>query len=144
VTAGPAVYGPGNPASTSLVWVDREGKIESFGKQQDVYREVSISPDGTKAVVRHSLDLLMHDLQRGTRSPLTSGGGNILPMWNPDSLRIVFASNRGGDWDLYSQPADGSQPAEALLKRPYDQFPHSFLSDGILAGSGRRIAPRRR
>jgi Tol biopolymer transport system component len=130
---GTAVYVPGNPARTSLVWVDREGKIESLGKQQQVYREVSLSPDGTKAVVRHGLDLWMHDLQRGTRSPLTSASTNsLLPLWSRDGLRIVFASNRGGDWDIYSQPADGSQPAEPLLKRPYDQFPYSALSDGSI------------
>ena len=130
--AGTAVYAPGNPARTWLVWVDREGKIESLGKQQEVHREVSISSDGAKAVVRHGLDLWMHDLQRGTRGPLTSGRANILPLWSRDGLRIVFASNRGGDWDLYSQPADGSQPAEPLLKRPYDQFPYSALPDGAI------------
>jgi eukaryotic-like serine/threonine-protein kinase len=128
-----AVYAPGNPAKTSLAWVDREGKIESLGKDQDVYREASLSPDGAKAVVRHGLDLWIHDLQRGTRSRLTSGNAaNILPLWSRDGTRIIFASNRGGDWDIYSQPADGSQLAEALLKRPYDQFPESILPDGTL------------
>jgi serine/threonine protein kinase len=38
----------------------------------------------------------------------------------------------GGDWDIYSQPADGSRPAEALLKRPYDQTPLSISADGTL------------
>jgi Tol biopolymer transport system component len=131
--AGTAVYAPGNPDRTSLVWVDREGKIELLGKEQDVYREVSISPDGTKAVVRHGLNLWIHDLQHGTRSPLTSGNAsNYLPLWSRDGLRIVFASNRGGDWDLYSQPADGSRAAEVLLKRPYDQFTASLLTDGTV------------
>ena len=130
---GTAVYATGNPAKTSLVWVDREGKIESLGKDQDVYREASLSPDGTKAVVRHGLDLWIHDLQRGTRSPLTSGNAsNMSPLWSRDGTRIIFASNRGGDWDIYSQPADGSRPAEVLLKRPYDQFPLSILADGTL------------
>ena len=130
---GTAVYAPGNPAKASLVWVDREGKIESLGKEQDIYREVSISPDGAKAVVRDGLDLWIHDLQRGTRSPLTSGNAsNLRPLWSRDGRRIVFASNRGGDWDIYSQPADGSRPAEALLKRPYDQYPYSILPDGSL------------
>jgi Tol biopolymer transport system component len=132
-TTGTAVYATGNPARTSLVWVDREGKIEPVIKDQALYREVSLSPDGLKAVVRYELDLWMHDLQRGTRIRLTSGtGGNILPIWSSDGARILFSSNRGGDWDIYSQPADASGPAEVLLKRPYDQFPYSMLPDGTL------------
>jgi len=127
---GTAVFAPGNPAKTSLVWVDREGKIEALGKDQDVYREASLSPDGTKAAVRHGFDLWIHDLQRGTRSPLTSGNANnLLQLWSLDSKRIIFASNRGGDWDIYTQPADGSRPAEVLLKRPYDQYPLSIIAD---------------
>jgi Tol biopolymer transport system component len=130
---GTAVYATGNPARTSLVWADREGKIEPLVKDQDLYREVSQSPDGLKAVVRHGLDLWMHDLERGTRIRLTSGtGSNFLPVWSGDGARIVFASNRGGNWDIYSQSADGSGPAEVLLKRPYDQFPYSMLPDGTL------------
>jgi eukaryotic-like serine/threonine-protein kinase len=130
---GTAVYAPGNPAKTSLVWVDREGKTESLGKDEDVYREANLSPDGTKAVVRHGFQLWIHDLQRGTRSRLTSGNANnLLPIWSRDGARIIFASNRGGDWDIYSQSADGSRPAEALLKRPYNQYPLSILADGTV------------
>jgi serine/threonine-protein kinase len=128
-----AVYAPGNPTRASLVWIDRDGKVEPVGKEQDEYREAVLSPDGTRAVVRHHADLWIHDLARGTRSRLTTGDGtNILPLWTHDGTRIVFASNRGGDWDIYAQPADGSRPAEALLKRPRDQFPLSMLADGTV------------
>jgi Tol biopolymer transport system component len=128
-----AVYVSGNPAKTSLVWVGREGKIESLGKDQDLYREVSLSPDGSKAVVRQFVNLWIHDLRRGTRSPLTSGNSsNFRPVWSPDGTRIIFGSSRGGDWDIYSQPADGSRPAEVLLKRPYDQLPLSISAEGTL------------
>ena len=140
-SGGTAVYASGNPAKTSLVWVSRDGKIESSGRKQDVYREVRISPDGTKAVVRVGLNLWIHDLQRGTSSPLTSGNdSNILPVWSRDGRRILFASNRGGDWDIYSQPADGSRAAEVLLERPSDQFPYSFAADGTLLFT--EIGPR--
>jgi eukaryotic-like serine/threonine-protein kinase len=140
--AGTAVYALGNPAKTSLVWVGRDGKIESSGRKQDLYREVEISPDGTKAVVRVGLNLWVYDLQRGTSTPLTSGtDSNILPVWSGDGRRVVFASNRGGDWDIYSQPADGSDTAEVWLKRPADQFPYSFAPDGTLLFA--EIGPKR-
>jgi hypothetical protein len=71
---GTAVHAPGNPASASLVWVDREGQNVSLGQEQNAYREMRISPDGTKAVVRHGVDLWIHDLQRGTRRRLTACG----------------------------------------------------------------------
>ncbi len=58
----------------------------------------------------------------------------MLPLWSRDGARIIFSSNRGGDWDIYTQPADGSRPAEALLKRPFDQFPESVLADGTPDG----------
>ena len=127
------VYVPGNPAKTSLVWVDREGKTELVGKDQNVYRETQVSPNGTKAVVRRGWELWIHDFERGTQSRLTPPDTqNLLPVWTHDGARILFASNRGGDWDIYSQPADGSQPARALLKRPGQQYPSSLLADGTL------------
>jgi eukaryotic-like serine/threonine-protein kinase len=130
---GTAVYVAGNPAKSSLVWVDRDGRIDALPAGQDLYREVALSPDGTKAVVRQGNTLWLHDLLRGTRSPLTPGSAsNFLPSWSPDGSRVIFASNRGGSWDIYSQLADGSQPADVVLQRPYDQFPYAMLADGTV------------
>ncbi len=130
---GTAVYAPGNPAKSSLVWVDQEGATESLGGDQGLYREVTLSPDGTKAAVRQGPHIWIHDLQRGTRSPLTTQNShNFSSLWSADGQRVLFGSNRGGSWDIYSRPADGSRPAEALLSRPYDQFPTSVLVDGTV------------
>jgi Tol biopolymer transport system component len=131
---GTAVYAAGNPAKCSLTWVDHEGKTESLRQEQDVYREVRLSPDGSKAIVRHNLELWVHDLQRGVRHRLTPplGSSNLFPVWSRDGASVIFASNRGGNWDIYTQPADGSKSAEVLLKRPYDQFPLSMAADGTL------------
>ncbi|HBY62604.1 MAG TPA: hypothetical protein DEH78_22510 [Solibacterales bacterium] len=127
------VYVRGNPARTSLAWADREGNIEPLADDQDAYRELRLSPDGTKAVVRHGLDFWIHDLVRGTRNPLTVGfASNTHALWSRDGKQIVFGSNRGGNWDIYSQPADLSRPAELLFKKPYDQFPHSISPDGTI------------
>jgi len=131
---GTAVYASGNPAKTSLVWVDRQGKVTPAGKNQSVYREVSLSPDGGRAIVREGPELWIHDLHRGTRSRLTAAEdiSNIMPLWSADGTHVMFASSRGGDWDIFSQLADGSRPAEVILKRPSDQFPLSLSDDGTL------------
>jgi Tol biopolymer transport system component len=63
----------------------------------------------------------IYDLKRSrVRTWIILGGNergdNHNPVWSRDGNRIFFASNRGGDWDIYSQPADGSQSPEVLLK----------------------------
>ena len=130
---GTAVYAPANPTKMSVAWVGRDGAVERTSAEQGLYREVTLSPDGTRAVVRHGVDIWIHDLQRATRSRLVQGAGavsNMFPLWSRDGARIVFASNQGGNWDLYAQPADGSQPAQRLLDRPGDQFSFSVGTDG--------------
>jgi serine/threonine protein kinase/Tol biopolymer transport system component len=134
---GTAVYAQGNPTKTSLVWVGRDGKAELFAKEQALYSAVALAPDGSRALVGQGSDIWAYDLQRpGTRSRITlqgkAGGVNDDPIWSRDGKRIYFASNRGGNWDIYSQPADGSLLPEVLLKRPYDQFPYSVAPDGTL------------
>ena len=54
------------------------------------------------------------------------------PSWSREGTHVIFASNRGGDWDIYRQPADGSTPAERLLQRRFDQFPVSVAADGTI------------
>jgi len=131
---GTIVYAPGNPGKMSLVWVDREGKAQPASSGQGQYRDVALSPDGSKALVNHGPELWMHDFQRGTQSRLTFPGSFATsPAWSPDGNTILFASDSGGDFDIYSQPADGSRPPEPLLKRPYNQFPTSVGRDGTVA-----------
>lgn len=49
----------------------------------------------------------------GATSPLTSGNdSNILPVWSRDGRRILFASNRGGDWDTGLQLSDEDHPPD--------------------------------
>jgi len=131
---GTVVYAPGNPGKRSIVRVNRDGKVEPAEKTQAIYAEVALSPDGSKVIARQAGQLWVHDLNRGTATPLTlsNSGSNFQPRWSRDGKTILFASNREGNWDIYSQPADGSRPAEVLLKKPYDQFPLSVAPNGTL------------
>jgi Tol biopolymer transport system component len=131
---GTAVYAAASPSKTSLAFVDHEGKAEPLDAGQDMYREVRLSADGSRAVVRHQRELWIHDLRRQTRSRLAApaGSSNLWPSWSREGTHVIFASNRGGDWDIYSQPADGSTPAERVLQRRFDQFPVSVAADGTI------------
>jgi len=138
---GTAVYVPGSVAKRSLVWVDRTGRIEPASREQCAFWQAALSPDGTRALAMCGADLWLYDFSTGGRRRITFNGDNgalvSSPMWSHDGARIFFASNEGGDIDIYSQPADGSQPAEVFLKRADQQFPTSMAPDGtLLFGEG--------
>jgi len=133
---GTAAYAMGNPGKRSLVWVDLEGGMQSVSEQQTQFSGVTIAPDGSRAAIKQGYDLWVYDFQRGTQIRLTFHGNtqesSSSQVWSRDGKRVIFASNGGGNWDIYSQPADGSRPAELLLRRQFDQFPASMAPDGSL------------
>jgi Tol biopolymer transport system component len=86
------------------------------------------------AVVEQSDDSLwVVELRRGIRRRVTQDDerNSAYPVWSRDGSRIIFASNRGGDWDLYAAPASGG-PAKRLLARKGLQLPASSAPDGTL------------
>jgi Tol biopolymer transport system component len=54
---------------------------------------------------------------------------NIMPVWSPDAIRIVFASHREGKWRLYQKPADGTATEELLFETDQVVYPI-----GVVAG----------
>jgi serine/threonine-protein kinase len=129
---GTLVYVPGDPSLSTMAWVDRSGNVTPFGKPESM-ADPSISPDGARVVMEVDLDLWIRDLRRGTSIRLTfdNQGVGQLPVWSHDGSRIIFASNRSGDWDLYSVSASGG-PATRLLARRGAQFPVSVAPDGTV------------
>jgi serine/threonine-protein kinase len=139
--SGSAVYVPGDPGKRSLVWVDRAGRAETAIATPAPFLQSVLSPDGTKVVAAIDADLWVYELATGTRRRLTfygeTGSSVASPMWSADGSRIIYSANESGDEDIYSQPADGSRPAELLLKRPFNQYPTSMTRDGtLLFGEG--------
>jgi serine/threonine-protein kinase len=70
------------------------------------------------------------DLNRGTADLLTDEGNTVFVTWTPDSKRVVFNWRSDGQFNLYWQLADGSQPMERLTTSDYRQDPGSFSPDG--------------
>ncbi len=105
-----------------LRWFDRSGKL--LGRvpaPAGPYENVSLSPDGTHALVilRESTDesdLWMIDLARGSMTRFTDGPGRVdRPAWSPDGRQIAFSSNRNSRWDVFVKPSDGSAREEAIM-----------------------------
>ena len=120
---------------TSLTWVDRAGTEEPLPLQPGEFFYPRVSPDGTRIAVdvrvMGNRDVWIWDLRRSTLARLTDGPSeDMLALWAPDSRRIFFASDRAGNIDVYSQPADGSTQARVELATANAEFPNSFTPDG--------------
>ena len=118
----------------SLVWVDRTGREEPLPAPPRAYGTPRVSPDGTRVAMRlgdEELDLWVYDLARATLTRLTFEPTNdSTPIWTPDGRRLVFASSRTGQQNLYIQPADGTGSAVRLTDSPNLQATTGISPDG--------------
>ena len=132
--SGTILYYAAPSRPVTLEWIDRAGLATPIVEPAGLYSHLNLSPDDNRIVFSNgpegARDIWVYDLERGTRSRLTTDGTNGYPVWSPDGNRIVFSSTRGGNYDLYWQPADGSSGAESLLAKDYPQFPSSWTPDG--------------
>jgi Tol biopolymer transport system component len=118
---GKLVYVAGDAAITrQLQWYGRNGKLLGTLGENDHYKGVAISRDGSRVVadtisVKESKILILD--ARGTRTLTTlsnSFGGS--PTWSADGRDIYFISNPNGPQDIYVRAADGSGEAKDVVK----------------------------
>ena len=123
----------GQRRPVSLVWVDRNGTVEAIPAEPRPYAYPRVSPDGRRVALDvrgNNRDIWILDLARLTQERLTDGPTeDMLPLWSRDGRRIFFASDRQGNFDIYSQPADGATGATLEFAAPGVQAPESFMSD---------------
>jgi len=149
--SGTLVYVPateGETAASRLVWVDREGQVIENALDRPIVTPLDprLSPDGRKLALRHGVtpltsgtsvsgagSLWIYDLSGRPPIPLADIGLNTTPTWSPDGTQIAFVSNRGGAFEIYIAPADGSLLSpEPLLSLQPPVAPGSWSSDGEL------------
>jgi serine/threonine protein kinase/Tol biopolymer transport system component len=102
-TKGSLAYYLPPVVDTRVQWMDFDGRMTAIvAVPAGRYVNLAIAPDNTKAVlVREDgaaeSSLWLTDLTRAGNVPLSTGGGrNGLPVWSPDSKRVMFSSDRGG------------------------------------------------
>jgi serine/threonine-protein kinase len=131
---GTLAYVPGDFSLGKLAWIERDGRASVLTESPVSLVDPALSPDGERIAIQDRDNTLwvMH-LRRGSRVRLTldGEGTNAYPVWSADGTRIVFSSNRSGDWEIYSVPAGGGS-ATRLLTRKGNQFALSYAPDGTL------------
>jgi len=135
---GTLVYAPGGITESiqrELVWVSRDGTVESLGAPLRAYQYPRISPDGKRVVLDirdQDNDLWIWDTRSRTLAKLTDTPAlDRFPLWTPDSKYIVFVSDRSGKSAIYRQDADGGGSAELITNPTAEQqTPNLITSDG--------------
>ena len=131
-----------------LTWFDRAGKVLGTVGPPGSMRQPSISPDGGRVAVDRldpqtgAYDIWLHDLAHSTDSRFTfDPKDDLYPSWSPDGSRVVFISNRTGQWGLYAKPASGTGKEELLFESSDLKIDTNWSRDGkfvVFSDTGRK------
>jgi serine/threonine-protein kinase len=135
--AGSLAFVPAAEATdppVTLSWVDRKGNEEPLGLAPGRYKYPRVSTDGSRIALDipgSNRDIWIWQTRRATLTRLTdSPTEDILPAWSADGSRVYFSSNRSGNFDVYSQAADGATGARLEFAGPGTQAVGGITPDG--------------
>src|SRR5262249_35781558 len=123
----------GGGAPSQPVWFDRKGNEGGVVGKPDVYGNGSLAPNGRAVALDRTdmaslnTDVWTYELQHGVAKRLTfSPAFDVAPIWSPDGSRLLFASNRALNVDLYMKNSDGAQEEKAILQDSLDKAPNDW------------------
>jgi eukaryotic-like serine/threonine-protein kinase len=126
-------------ALSQPLWFDRKGNTVGAVGKPDVYQNIFIAPNGASVAVdktdmasqNQNSDVWTYELHRESAKRLTFDPSNhAVPVWSPDAARLVFASNRLLNFDLYVKNSDGTQEEKGLVQEEVDKWPNDWSRDG--------------
>jgi eukaryotic-like serine/threonine-protein kinase len=124
-------------ALSQLTWFDRKGNAVGVLGKPGVFGNIFVSPNGKSVAVDKTdmeslnTDVWTYDLHRESARRLTFDPAlDAVPVWSPDASRIVFASNRSRNWDLYLKNSDGGQDENIIVSDELGKFPSDWSKDG--------------
>jgi Tol biopolymer transport system component len=133
---GVLAYRTGESGSR-LLWVDRSGKELGVEGDAGEIANPSLSPSGERLAFgvndarAGKTDIWIRDLARGVTSRFTFGATNeISPLWSPDGTRVVFSSDRDGNYDLFEKAASGAGEEKSLVGDDVIKFASGWSRDG--------------
>lgn len=92
-------------------------------------RYPAISPDGQQIAFTYKGDLYRVATSGGDATRLTfHAAHDYMPVWSKDSRTIAFASDRYGNFDVFSMPAMGGE-AKRLTFHSSNELPYAFTAD---------------
>lgn len=130
------VYVPGGVAGATrtLIWIDRRGQETAIAAPPRAYQYPRLSPDGGRAAIfinDQQSDIWTWTLARSALTRVTFDASiENYPVWAPDGRRMLYASGRTGQQNLFAQSADGTGGVERLTESPRVQLPTSISPDG--------------
>jgi Tol biopolymer transport system component len=136
-TTGSLAYFSAPSIKSRLTWMEASGRITpAFEIPAGHYESVTISPDGSQAVLMRSsapseASLWLADIARGSTSLFASGPGrNELPVWSPEGKRVAFATDRDGPQNIVVKTVGEDEEHTILRSAVLFKDPASWSSDG--------------
>jgi Tol biopolymer transport system component len=118
--------------SLELTWFDRQGRPTGSAEDRGQFLNLSLSPDGTKAIVARPnpqvasrRELWLFDFPRQTSARLVTDGEQAL--WSADGRRVMYDNYSG----LYERSLDRNDARRLLpVETGVIQSPTSWSADG--------------
>ncbi|MGH9366633.1 MAG: protein kinase domain-containing protein [Thermoanaerobaculia bacterium] len=133
---GTLAYRTGESGSR-LLWRDRTGReLKSEGDAGEFWNP-ALSRAGDRLAFEledprsGKADIWIRDLARGVSSRFTFHAANdFAPVWSIDGGRVVFSSDRGGNFDLFEKTSSGEGEEKLLLENKEMKLASDWSRDG--------------